>query len=120
MESRRIGELARALKTGRFESVQLPYNPRERTCERELLPLAAELGVAVIAMTPFGSGRLLSRPPAPRELALLREFGVETWPHALPKWVLFGRACGRRDPGDEAARADAGERSRGRSAVVRG
>ena len=85
-----FGELARALRTGRFETVQLPYNPAERECERELLPLAAELGVAVIAMRPLGggSGRLLGRQPSPRELEPLRELGVETWPQALLKWAL--------------------------------
>ena len=85
-----FGELARALRTGRFETVQLPYNPAERECERELLPLAAGLGVAVIAMRPLGggSGRLPGRQPSPRELEPLRELGVETWPQALLKWAL--------------------------------
>jgi len=81
-------ELARALGTGRFEVVQLPYNPQERACERQLLPLAAELGIAVIVMVPLGSGRLVARPPSPRELAPLRESGVETWAQALLKWSL--------------------------------
>src|SRR5207253_3246105 len=48
-----FAELARALRTSRFETVQVPLNPRERDCERELLPLAADLGVAVIVMRPF-------------------------------------------------------------------
>ena len=81
-------ELARALRTRRFETVQLPLNPRERTAERELLPLAAELGIAVIVMEPFDSGALLRRIPSAEELAPLREFGVETWPQTLLKWVL--------------------------------
>ena len=83
-----FGELARALRTRRFETVQLPLNPHERTAERELLPLAAELGIAVIVMEPFGSGALLRRVPSAEELAPLRELGVETWPQALLKWVL--------------------------------
>jgi aryl-alcohol dehydrogenase-like predicted oxidoreductase len=83
-----FGELARALHTGRFDAVQLPYNTLERDCERELLPLAAELGLAVLVMRPFGEGDLLLRPPATDELAPLREFGVVTWPQALLKWVL--------------------------------
>ena len=83
-----FGELGRALRTGRFQTVQVPLNPRERTAERELLPLAAELGVAVVVMEPFGSGELLRRPPPPAELAPLRPFGIETWPQALLKWVL--------------------------------
>ena len=81
-------ELARALRTRRFQAVQLPYNPRERACERELLPLAAELEVAVVVMRPFAEGSLLSRAPSPRELAPLADFGVTTWPQALLKWVL--------------------------------
>jgi len=83
-----FGELARALETGRFETVQIPYNPRERECERELLPLAAELGVAVIVMRPLGGGSLLRRKPSEAELAPLRDLGVESWPQALLKWVL--------------------------------
>ena len=83
-----FGELARALRTKRFDAVQLPYNPLDRQCERELLPLAAELGIAVIVMEPLGSGRLVSRPPRARDLEPLREFGVETWAQALLKWAL--------------------------------
>lgn len=83
-----FSELARALRTGRFDVVQLPYNPREREVERELLPLAAELGVAVIAMRPLGEGALVRRAPSDEELAPLREFGVRTWAQALLKWVL--------------------------------
>ena len=83
-----FGELARALRTRRFDVVQLPYNPSERRCERELLPLAAELGVAVIVMRPLGAGRLVSRPPHAGALAPLREFGIETWAQALLKWAL--------------------------------
>ena len=87
-QSNAFGELARALRTRRFDVVQLPYNPLERECERELLPLTAELGIAVIVMVPLGSGRIVAREPAPRELEPLRSFGVETWAQALLKWAL--------------------------------
>jgi diketogulonate reductase-like aldo/keto reductase len=83
-----FGELARALRTRRFETVQLPYNPRNRACERELLPLAAELGIAVIVMQPLGAGALLDAGLSRRELEPLRAFAVETWPQALLKWAL--------------------------------
>ena len=83
-----FGELERALRSGRFETLQVPLNPAERGCERRLLPLAEELGVAVVVMEPFGSGALLRSPPPPEKLAPLLAFGVETWPQALLKWAL--------------------------------
>jgi diketogulonate reductase-like aldo/keto reductase len=83
-------ELAQAMRSGRFETVQLPYNPVERECERELLPLAAELGLTVIVMRPLGGGgrRLLGREPDDHELEPLADFGIRTWAQALLKWVL--------------------------------
>ena len=84
-------ELARALRTQRFDTVQLPYNPLDRDCERELLPLADELGVAVIVMEPLGAGRLVADSPSKEQLAPLGEFGVETWAQALLKWALSDR-----------------------------
>jgi diketogulonate reductase-like aldo/keto reductase len=80
-----FAELARALRTQRFETVQVPLNPWERECERELLPLAAELGIAVIVMRPLGAGALL-RKKAPRDA--LAELGVDSWAQALLKWAL--------------------------------
>ena len=106
-------EVARALRTGRFDAVQLPYNPRERDCERELLPLAAELGLRVIVMRPLGEGGLLRRAPSSDELEPLRAFGIESWAQALLKWALSdGRVDvvipGTRDPAHAAENAGAG------------
>ena len=81
-------ELVRALKTGRFAVLQVPYNPLEQESARELLPLARELGVAVLVMRPLGDKSRLPDPPSREELAPLREFGIETWPQALLKWAL--------------------------------
>jgi len=83
-----FGDLAEAMRSGRFEVVQLPYNPHERESERELLPLAGELGLAVIVMRPLAEGALVRRQPNAAELAPLRGFGVETWAQALLKWAL--------------------------------
>ena len=81
-------ELAAALRTRRFDAVQLPLNPRERDAERLVLPVAAELGVAVVVMRPLGAGSLVRSPPTEAELSPLRAFGVETWAQALLKWAL--------------------------------
>jgi len=83
-----FGELVRALETRRFSVLQVPFNPLEHECEAELLPFAAELGVAVIAMRPLGDKSRLPHPPPPEALAPLRDFGVSTWPQALLKWAL--------------------------------
>ena len=83
-----FGELERALRTGRFQTLQVPLNPLERACERMLLPLAEELGVAVVVMRPFAEGALLARPPSAAELAPLEGFGVATWAQVLVKWAL--------------------------------
>jgi diketogulonate reductase-like aldo/keto reductase len=87
-QSGAFGEVATALRTGRFDTVQLPYNPHEREVEEELLPLATELGVAVIVMRPLGGGALVRQRPSERDLEPLRPFGIETWAQALLKWVL--------------------------------
>jgi diketogulonate reductase-like aldo/keto reductase len=81
-------ELARALRTGRFQTLQVPLNPFERECERELIPLAQELDTAAIVMRPLGRKDQLPHPPAAEKLASLAEFGIESWPQALLKWAL--------------------------------
>ncbi len=86
-------DLARVMHSGRIQAIQVPYNPRERTVEREILPLADELGLGVVVMRPFGEGGLLGRAPGPERLSPLQEFGIETWSQALLKWILSDRRC---------------------------
>ncbi len=91
---RAFGELAEVMRSGRIGAIQIPYNPHERDVERTILPLAQELGLGVLVMRPLGGGGGLGRrAPDPRELAPLREFGVETWGQALLKWVLSDPRC---------------------------
>jgi aryl-alcohol dehydrogenase-like predicted oxidoreductase len=86
-------DMAGLMRSGRIGAVQIPYNPREREVERELLPLAADLGLGVVVMRPFGEGRLMRRRPSPEELEPLRPFGVTTWAQVLIKWILSDPRC---------------------------
>jgi aryl-alcohol dehydrogenase-like predicted oxidoreductase len=79
-----FGELANVMRSGRIHVIQIPYNPSERDAEREILPLADELGLGVLAMRPLGAGGLGAGPPQ----AELRALGVETWAEAVLVWVL--------------------------------
>ncbi len=80
-----FGELREVMETGRVTAIQIPYNPRERDVEREILPLAADLGLGVVVMRPFGEGSLMRRLPPVADLEPLAPFGVHTWGQALLK-----------------------------------
>lgn len=86
-------ELAQVMKTGRIAAIQIPYNPLERDVEKTILPLAADLGLGVVLMRPFGEGRLVRQSPPWSELAAFGPFGVESWPQVLLKWGLSDRRC---------------------------
>lgn len=87
-------ELRRVMESGRIDAVQIPYNIEQREVEKDILPLAEDLGLGVVIMRPFGGGsQLKRRPPSEVELAPLAPFGVATWAQALLKWILSDPRC---------------------------
>ncbi|MHA6795531.1 aldo/keto reductase [Pseudonocardia bannensis] len=88
-----FGELETVLKAEQVSTVQIPYNPFEREVEKRILPLAADLGLGVIVMRPFGQGELLEADPGDEAIGFLQDFGVRTWAQVLLKWVLSDPRC---------------------------
>ena len=88
-----VDDLLHAMKDPRVQTVQVPYNPRERWIESSILPAAADLGLGVIVMRPFGEGALLRMPISKSELEPLKPFGITSWGQALLKWILSDPRC---------------------------
>jgi aryl-alcohol dehydrogenase-like predicted oxidoreductase len=76
-------ELCDVMRSGRLDMVQLPYTPRLRDAEQEVLPLAAELGIGVLVHSPLRFG-VLEKRVAPE---LLGDFGVTTVAQLVLKWI---------------------------------
>ncbi len=82
------GEMASIMRTGRVDTIQVPYNVMERKCESNILPLAEEMGIGVIVMEPLGGGRLTRSLKRTPDLEPLAGHAVETWAQALMAWIL--------------------------------
>jgi aryl-alcohol dehydrogenase-like predicted oxidoreductase len=76
------------MRSGRIDTIQIPYNVRERSCEAEVLPLAEEREIGVIVMEPLAKGRYVRGLRRQPDLAPLAPFGIRTWGQALLAWVL--------------------------------
>jgi diketogulonate reductase-like aldo/keto reductase len=81
-------ELGRLLRTRQYDFLQINYSLAESESEKELLPLAQELGVAVIANRPFAEGAMFRRvrgKPLPPWAA---ELGIASWAQYFLKWIV--------------------------------
>ena len=85
---RRHGELEEIMRRRPPDFVQLTYNIVDREAEGRLLPLAQELGIAVICNRPFRRGRLPDRLAGHPVPGWTKEIGVFTWPQFLLKFIL--------------------------------
>ena len=81
-------DLMSVLRTREFDFVQFNYSMAEHEADQRLLPLCAELGVAVLVNRPFSQGDLFPRvkgKPLPQWAA---EFDCASWAQFFLKWIL--------------------------------
>ena len=83
-----LPELARVLRAEPLDFVQLPYSVGVREAETELLPLAADKGVAVLVMRPFEEGQLFARVKGKPVPPWATERGFESWAHLFLEFIL--------------------------------
>src|SRR3954468_4920571 len=80
-------EVVKLLRTEKVDFLQINYSLGEREAEKEILPLAQDRGVAVLANRPFGGGDLFTQVrqnPLPGWAA---EFDCQSWAQFLLKWI---------------------------------
>ena len=97
-------EVERWLKTRQYDFLQINYSLGEREAEKRLLPLAAELKVAVIANRPFVEGALFRRTKGKPLPPWAAELGIASWAQYFLKWIVGHPAVTCTIPGT--ARAD--------------
>ena len=81
-------ELERLMKTKDFDFVQFNYSIAEREAEDRILPLAHELGIAVIVNRPFAQASLFSRVKGKDVPAWAAEFDCRSWAQFFLKYIL--------------------------------
>ena len=81
-------ELERLIKTRQYDFVQLNYSIAEREAENSVLPLAQEMGVAVIANRPFAKASLFSRVRGKQLPEWARDFDCSSWAQFFLKYIV--------------------------------
>jgi diketogulonate reductase-like aldo/keto reductase len=80
-------EVERWMKTGNYDFLQINYSLGEKEAEQRVLPLARELGVAVIANRPFAEGALFRRTKGKALPPWAGELGIASWAQYFLKWI---------------------------------
>ncbi len=81
-------EVERWLKTKHYDFVQINYSLAEREAEDRLLPLAQDLGVAVIINRPFATGDMFRRTRGRALPAWAAQLGIASWAQYFLKWIV--------------------------------
>ena len=81
-------EVERSLTSAPWDFLQINYSLGERDSEKRILPLAAKLGVAVIANRPFAEGALFRKVKGKALPPWAAELGVASWAQYFLKWIV--------------------------------
>lgn len=81
-------DLKEILRSETFDFVQFSYNIEDRSAERELLPLAAQHGIATLINRPFQRGNLFSRTKGLRLPEWSGEFDCHSWGQFFLKFII--------------------------------
>ena len=82
------GEMERLMRLQRPDFIQINYSLMDRAADQRILPLAKEMGIAVLINRPFGGGgifQVISKKPLPEWAA---EFDCHSWAQFLLKWIV--------------------------------
>lgn len=89
---RRYAGLLQAMRDYPVDFIGVDYAVDNRQSAEEILPLAEELGIGVLAYVPFGRTRLWSRVRGIEVPAWAAEFGAESWGQFFIKYVAANPA----------------------------
>jgi diketogulonate reductase-like aldo/keto reductase len=81
-------EVAKLLRTEKLDFLQINYSLGEREAETEILPIALDRGVAVLANRPFGGGNLFGRVRQKPLPDWAGEFDCRSWAQFFLKWII--------------------------------
>lgn len=85
---RRHNDFMEVMQAVKPDFIQVTYNAIDREVEKNILPLAADLGIAVLINRPFQGGRLFDRignQPLPQWAG---DIGCDNWAQLLLKFVV--------------------------------
>ena len=81
-------QLEALIRTREYDFVQLNFSLSEREAEERVLPLAQEMGMAVIANRPFAKASLFGRVRGKVLPEWAKEFDCETWAQFFLKYIV--------------------------------
>ncbi|MCF6264340.1 MAG: aldo/keto reductase [Xanthomonadales bacterium] len=85
---RRHSELITMMKNNPIDFIQVSYNMYDREIEKEILPLARDLGIAVVINRPFQTGGLFSRMGDKSLPQWAEDIQCQTWAQFFLKFII--------------------------------